>query len=187
MIGKLPWRKRDFGISKMIFNSDSPISTLRFARAIGPRLQKGDILCLYGELGSGKTVFSKGLAEGLGIKKKEVISPSFVLIREHLQGRLPFYHFDLYRLKDARSILALGYEEYLFGDGVCVIEWADRLKKLRPKEFLKICLRVTGENSRAIEITACGKHYQDYLYHLRHLRAPTRCTGGKGRDENFSH
>jgi tRNA threonylcarbamoyladenosine biosynthesis protein TsaE len=146
----------------MFFSSRSVKATLKFAGRLSPHLEKGDILCLYGQLGSGKTVFTKGLAQGLGIKE-DIISPSFVLIRQLFSGRLPLYHFDLYRLKDVQQILAIGYEEYFYGDGVCVIEWADRLGRLRPKECLKINLQVTGPRRRRIKITALGKRYQELL------------------------
>jgi len=147
--------------------SESVNDTLKLGKLIAKNLHKGDILCLFGELGCGKTVLTKGIAQGLGIKSSKIISPSFVLIREHLKGRLPLYHFDLYRLKDAHDILALGYEEYLFDDGVTVVEWADRLKYLIPKELLKISLKVTGEKKRSIEISASGQQYEEMVHKLK--------------------
>lgn len=126
-------------------------------------LKRGDILCLFGQLGAGKTVFTKGIAAGLGIKKENIISPSFVLIREYPEAKLPFYHFDLYRLKEQKQILSLGYEEYLYGDGVSVIEWADRLGRLLPSEFLKIELLIKGVKERRIKFTSFGSRYQELL------------------------
>jgi tRNA threonylcarbamoyladenosine biosynthesis protein TsaE len=143
--------------------SRSESSTLRIGRVIGKNLKRGDILCLFGELGSGKTVLVKGIASGLGIRMFKVISPTFVLIREYLEGRFALYHFDLYRLKKEQDILGLGYEEYLDKDGVVVIEWADRLNYLLPKEFLKIKLSIRSDRERKIEIFPFGRHHRDLL------------------------
>lgn len=143
--------------------SKSVNRTLKIGRAIAKNLQRGDIVCLSGQLGSGKTVFIKGVASGLGIARKNIISPSFVLIREYPKAKLPFYHFDLYRLKEQKQILDLGYEEYLYGDGVSVIEWADRLKNLAPRECLKIELLIRGDKERQVKFSAFGKHYKELL------------------------
>lgn len=126
-------------------------------------LRPGDIICLFGELGSGKTVLVKGIAEGMGIKKDKVISPTFVLIRQYDQGKFTLYHFDLYRLDYASSILGLGYEEYLYDDGIAVIEWADRLKYLLPGEFLKIELSIRRDPHRLLEFRAKGARYKELL------------------------
>lgn len=143
--------------------SESARATLKIGRIIAGNLRPGDIICLFGELGSGKTVLTKGIAEGLGIKSREVISPSFVLIRRHMQGRLSLNHFDLYRLKSCAEILSLGYEEYLFGDSVTVIEWADRLKYLLPKEFLRIELSCKAGSRRLLKFFGFGKRYKKLL------------------------
>ena len=143
--------------------SKSVKDTINIGKAIAKNLKPSDIICLFGELGSGKTVLTKGIAQGLGIERKRVISPSFVLIREHSQGKLPLYHFDLYRLKEARDILALGYEEYLYGEGVTVIEWADRLKYLIPAEFLKIELFIKENSKRQLKFSTFGKRYKELL------------------------
>jgi tRNA threonylcarbamoyladenosine biosynthesis protein TsaE len=147
--------------------SKSVNETIKIGKEIARNLKSGDIICLFGELGSGKTVLVKGIAYGLGIKRDKIISPSFVLIREHHQGKLPLYHFDLYRLKSASAIFGLGYEEYFYDEGVTVIEWADRLKYLLPKEYLKINLEVIGETKRKIEITSFGKRYKKLLKLLK--------------------
>ncbi len=138
--------------------SGSVSDTLNIGAKIARSLKKGDIICLFGELGSGKTVLTKGIASGFGLKKNDITSPSFILMRQHLGGRLPLYHFDLYRLKQPEDILALGYEEYLFGEAVSVIEWADRLKYLLPKEFLKIELIVKPGSKRQLNFTVTGKN-----------------------------
>lgn len=134
---------------------------------MGKILKEGDLLCLFGELGSGKTVFTKGIAEGLGIPEKNVISPSFVLIREHTCGRIPLYHFDLYRVKNINEIFCLGYEEYFYDQGVCVVEWAQNLKKLLPENHLAVKFSVTGRNRRLIEFFAYGRRYVKLLEKIR--------------------
>lgn len=137
--------------------------TIKLGRVVAKNLEKGDIICLFGGLGSGKTVLAKGIARGLGIAESRVVSPSFVLLRQHNSGKLPFYHFDLYRLKQPKDILGLGYEEYLYADGVSVIEWAERLKYLLPKHYLKIELSIKPDTQRLIEFSACGRHYKELL------------------------
>ncbi|MBU4346370.1 MAG: tRNA (adenosine(37)-N6)-threonylcarbamoyltransferase complex ATPase subunit type 1 TsaE [Candidatus Omnitrophica bacterium] len=143
--------------------SNSVKQTLKIGRRIARDLRGSDIICLFGQLGSGKTVLTKGIAGGLRMDKRRIISPSFVLIRQYNQGKLPLYHFDLYRLKAARDILALGYEEYLYGNGVTVIEWADRLEYLLPPEFLKIQLFIKGDKQRLFRFTAFGERYKELL------------------------
>jgi tRNA threonylcarbamoyladenosine biosynthesis protein TsaE len=144
----------------------SPKETVEIGKKISRKLKPGDIVCLFGDLGSGKTMLTKGIAAGLGIDKKKVISPSFVLMRQHLSGRLPLYHFDLYRLKSCEDILAIGYEDYLFAAGVSVIEWADRLKYLLPKKFLKIELKVAGGTRRKLKFVPAGLRYKEITKEL---------------------
>lgn len=140
--------------------TESVNQTLKIGRKIAKNLQKGDIICLFGELGSGKTVLTKGIAQGLGIKRSSVISPSFVLIREYDGAKLPLYHFDLYRLKSPKDILALGYEEYIYDDAVAIIEWADRLGYLLPKEYLKVELFIKANSGRIFKFSGIGKRYK---------------------------
>jgi len=147
--------------------SKSVKETLAIGRKISGYLGKGGIVCLFGQLGSGKTVLVKGMASGLGISTEKIISPTFVLVRSYSDSRLPFYHFDLYRLGSLKDILDLGYEEYLYGAGVSVIEWADRLKKLLPKEHLAIKLSIKGNDKRLLEFSAKGRHYEELLRSLR--------------------
>jgi tRNA threonylcarbamoyladenosine biosynthesis protein TsaE len=147
----------------MRLTSSSVKETLRIGRLLAGKLAPGDIICLFGELGSGKTVFTKGIAEGLGIARAKVISPSFVLIRCYSGKSIPLYHFDLYRLKREQDILNLGYEAYLYGDGVTVIEWADKLKNITPPEFLKIYFRHLGSAKRRMEFSAFGERYRKLL------------------------
>jgi len=161
--------RKDTGISDasigalMRIISRSVQDTLHIGRAIAKNMRKGDIICLRGNLGSGKTVLAKGIAEGLGIRRSNVISPSFVLLRVHGQGRFPLYHFDLYRLVDPEDILALGYEEYLYGEGVAVIEWADRLSYLAPPECMQVELSFREDSKRLLKFKANGSRYQQLL------------------------
>jgi len=126
--------------------------TLAVGEQLGRRLERGDVVALYGELGSGKTTLTKGIARGLRIQA-EVFSPTFTLIHEY-PGRLPLYHVDLYRIQDEEEIWNLGIEEYLYGEGVTVIEWADRMQSLLPSVRLDVSLRAIGEEEREIEFRA---------------------------------
>jgi len=148
--------------------SHSETETIKLGARLVNSLGRGDVVCLFGTLGAGKTILVKGMAKGLGISKGEVISPSFVIIREYLPAikakvKIPFYHLDLFRLKNPKEILSLGYEEYLYGQGICVIEWAERLDKLLPSEFLKIELEIKGKTKRIIKLISKGQRYQKML------------------------
>ncbi len=142
----------------MFIVSDSEIQTIMFGRKLAKMLGEGDIVCLRGGLGSGKTVLAKGIARGLGIDDGEVVSPTFVLMRCY-EGRLPMYHFDLYRLGETSQITGLGYEEYLFGRGISVIEWPQRLNGLMPKEYLLVELKQAGSKKRKIYLKGFGGRY----------------------------
>jgi len=147
--------------------SQSREDTLRLGKRIAKKLKGGDIICLFGQLGSGKTVLTKGIASGLGINQRKIISPTFVLIRQYLaKENIPFYHLDLYRMEDPRQIINLGYEEYFYSDGISVIEWADRLKYLLPENYLKIELGFKSDTQRSISLEARGKHFQKLLGEL---------------------
>lgn len=142
--------------------SKSIKETRVLGRMIARHLRKGDILCLFGEIGAGKTVLTKGIASGLGLKSDVIISPTFVLLREY-NGRLPFYHFDFYRLNEPRDIAGTGYEEYFYNEGVSVVEWPQRLKHLMPDEFLKIELKIMKESTRILFISGRGMRYEELL------------------------
>lgn len=121
-------------------------------RKLGEKIKKGSVVALVGDLGSGKTVFTKGIAQGLGVKNARYVnSPTFVIIKEY-KGRIPLYHFDLYRLDHYSSFDTMNYEEYFYGSGVTVIEWADKIKKLLPKKYIDVKLKVVDENRRKISI-----------------------------------
>lgn len=107
--------------------------TKEFGLDLGRRLEKGDVVALIGDLGTGKTALTKYIAQGLGINDT-ITSPTFTIVREYHDGRLPLYHFDVYRICDIEEMYELGYEEYFYGDGVCVVEWADLIEELLPPE-----------------------------------------------------
>lgn len=147
--------------------SHSEKNTLAIAKLLAGFLAAGDVVCLFGQLGSGKTVFTKGIAWGLGIAREDITSPSFVLIRQYLGGRLPLYHFDLYRLEGNCQIAQLGYEEYFCAEGACVVEWADRLGGLLPKAYLKVALKVQKNHARKITLVGIGRRYQALVSSLK--------------------
>jgi tRNA threonylcarbamoyladenosine biosynthesis protein TsaE len=144
------------------FTSKGPEETKALGTHLAKYLKRGNILCLFGELGSGKTTLIKGLAEGLNIDENKVNSPTFVLLNVH-QGRLPLFHFDLYRLEDIQGIGSIGYEEFLYDDGISVIEWADRLGTFLPDEYLKIELMHKDLDERVITLSAKGQPYQSIV------------------------
>jgi len=143
--------------------SHSIQETLGVGRTIARNLQGGDIICLYGQLGSGKTLLTKGIAWGLGIKKDTITSPTFVLLNHYARAKIPLYHFDLYRLKTSRDIQEIGYEEFFYGSGVTVIEWADRLGPLLPREHLRVNLEIRQGTTRTLELKAVGRRYQELI------------------------
>ncbi len=133
----------------MQFISESARQTKEFGERLAKRLKKGDIVCLSGELGSGKTTFVKGLARGLGIKEKEVKSPSFVLAREY-QGKIPLYHLDFYRLKSSLELESFGFSEYLDGSGIVVIEWPEEAIDSLTFPLFKISFSILSKNKRKL-------------------------------------
>lgn len=137
--------------------SPSVNDTQALGEQIGRCLQAGDVVCLYGELGSGKTVFVKGLAKGLGVASESVVrSPSFVLIHRY-EGRVPIYHADLYRLDSPADVDDIGLQELLGGDGVAVIEWADKLEAALPTTRLDVTLRHVDADTRQIVLHPLGE------------------------------
>ena len=136
--------------------------TLRIGGTLARKLCGGEIILLSGSLGAGKTVLAKGIAQGLGIDKNNVVSPTFVLLRVY-KGKHFLNHFDFYRVKSHKEILGLGYEEYFYSEAVTLIEWPERLKFLLPREFLKIKLIVKARNCRMLEFIAKGLRYKQLL------------------------
>jgi tRNA threonylcarbamoyladenosine biosynthesis protein TsaE len=131
------------------FISNSPAETEAIGRQFAKDLETRSVLALKGDLGSGKTVFVKGLAAGLG-SGSNVTSPTFTILHEYRGGRLPVYHFDFFRLEDRQSIARLGLDDYFFGDGVSVIEWGDRFPELIPQRARWILFEIKSANERAI-------------------------------------
>ncbi len=132
--------------------STSAEMTFGIAAEFAGGLRSGDVLALVGELGAGKTCFVQGLAHGLGVPERTYVrSPSFILMNEYPGGRLPMYHFDFYRLVDPGELADLGLDEYFYGDGVTVVEWADRFPGSMPKTARTISFRIAGETEREIE------------------------------------
>jgi tRNA threonylcarbamoyladenosine biosynthesis protein TsaE len=147
----------------MVFQTSSTSETIRTGKRLGRLLLPGHVVALIGELGSGKTRFIKGLAEGVGIGKSIYISsPSFTLINEY-PGKIPFYHIDLFRLTSEMEAEGLGLEEYFQGNGITAIEWADRIPSLLPNELLLVKIHYTGERSRSLELIGKGERYERIL------------------------
>lgn len=133
--------------------SNSPGETLDIGRIIGEHLTGGQVVALTGELGSGKTCLTQGIARGLGISKKQyVTSPTFTLINEY-PGMIPLYHMDLYRLSGPGDLEDMGYEEYFYGNGVVVIEWAEKVADILPPGVLFIHMEYAGGDTRRMEIS----------------------------------
>ena len=149
--------------------SHSPAQTRRFGARLGDLLQAGDLVCLEGDLGTGKTCLVQGIGRGMGVVEP-ITSPSFTLIAEY---RPPapapvLYHVDLYRLQMAvEEARAFGIEDYLLGDGVCVVEWAERVEPILPKERLWVTLRYVDESKRGLMIQATGARYDELLQQFR--------------------
>lgn len=130
------------------------------ARKLASFLKAGDIISLTGDLGAGKTVFVQRLAKGLGIKNR-ITSPTFNLIKEY-KGKIPLYHFDIYRLENLSELINLGYEEYFYGQGITVIEWGDKIRPLLGSEYLEIEFKLkTKMNERIIHISTYGHIWEE--------------------------
>ncbi len=147
------------------FQTHSAAETRAFAARLGMALEPGDTLCLIGDLGAGKTTWTQGLALGLGLPPEEPVnSPTFTLVSEHPGGRVPLYHFDVYRLPDSSGLYDLAFDEYLSGDGVVVIEWADKITDALPQDRLDIALSAEGgPDMRQITLTAQGERAAQLL------------------------
>jgi len=144
--------------------SHSPEQTQRLGVQLGKFAQGSDVFLLSGSLGSGKTCLTQGISRGLGIKEY-AFSPSFVIAREHY-GRLPLYHIDLYRLDHIEEIADLGLDEYFYGKGVCVVEWAEKGTTVLPQENLLINLSYISDTERSLSLEPEGKRYSQLLKSL---------------------
>lgn len=154
----------------MRIRTKSVSETISIGRSLGRHLSPGDVICLTGELGTGKTCLIKGIAGGLGIEGKVVTSPTFIIIREY-KGKIPLYHIDLYRIGFVDDIREIGMEELIYGKGVTAIEWADRIRDRLPDERIDVTMKWprkwpikwTDEKTRDIEIKATGQHHTKIL------------------------
>ncbi len=145
----------------------SPEETQRLGELIGKLAAPGDVYLLIGNLGAGKTCLTQGIARGLGINDY-VLSPTFVIVRE-MPGRLPLYHIDLYRLDRLEESIGLGLDEYFYGRGVSVVEWAEKAPGILPVENLTIRINYTSETGRRLELVPSGRRYLRLLAGLERL------------------
>jgi len=123
----------------MVIETHDPVETFEVGRTIGMNAKPGQIYTLTGDLGVGKTVFTQGVAAGLGITEP-VNSPTFTIIQEYEDGRLPFYHFDVYRIGDLEEMEEIGYDDYFFGQGICLIEWAELIEEILPEKRIEVTI-----------------------------------------------
>ncbi len=140
-------------MSAIVFTSCSPEDTLSIARALGVALRPGDVVALYGDLGAGKTLFCKGVGEALGIPPDRILSPTFTIVTEHA-GPVPLTHIDVYRLSGAREADGIGMRELLSGDGVCLVEWAEKIEELLPTDCIQVTFTISGDDRREIAVRA---------------------------------
>ncbi len=123
----------------MIIETHSEKDTFELGKKLGSEASPGDVYTLEGDLGVGKTIFTKGFAKGLGIEEP-VSSPTFTILQEYDSGRLPFYHFDVYRIGDVEEMDEVGFDDYVYGDGVCIIEWANLIREILPENSRNITI-----------------------------------------------
>ncbi|WP_249871591.1 tRNA (adenosine(37)-N6)-threonylcarbamoyltransferase complex ATPase subunit type 1 TsaE [Oceanobacillus saliphilus] len=136
--------------------------TISVAEKLALLLKPGDVITLEGELGAGKTTFTKGLANGLGVKRN-ISSPTFTIIKEY-EGELPLYHMDVYRLEHSEE--DIGFDEYFYGNGITVVEWAQFIEEFLPEERLNINISYIDENKRELEFTSTGTHFKWIVHEL---------------------
>lgn len=152
----------------MEFKVNSIEETTKLGYELGKLLNSGDIVCLTGDLGTGKTHITKGIANGLNINDT-ITSPTFTIVNEYDSGRLKLNHFDVYRVSDPDEIYAIGFDDYIFSDAVSIIEWANYIEDILPEEYLHIHISKdlsNGENFRKITVNAYGDKYK-YIKELK--------------------
>ena len=150
----------------LIWLAASEQETEVLGRALGESLEAGSIVALNGNLGAGKTRLVRAIAAALGVSGVRVTSPTFVLIHEYA-GRLPVYHFDTYRLRDIDEFLELGADELLQSEGVCLVEWADRVAEALPEDLLRIEIEIAGETARLFRLAATGPRARRLIERVR--------------------
>ena len=126
-------------MSRQVYESFSAKDTLQLGSRLGKFCKAGDVILLHGDLGVGKTVFSKGIGEGLGIEEP-ISSPTFTILQVYEEGRIPLYHFDVYRIADIEEMEEIGYEDYFYGEGVCLIEWAKQIQEILPDRTIQVTI-----------------------------------------------
>ena len=149
----------------MNLRSESPEETQRLGTGLGRLAQPGDLFMLVGGLGAGKTCLTQGIAWGLGIDGYAT-SPTFVVINQYL-GRLPLYHIDLYRLDSIEEVIDLGLDDYLYGNGICVVEWADKAMNVLPPEHLLVEINYVSDTVRNLVLNPSGERYIEMLSQLK--------------------
>jgi tRNA threonylcarbamoyladenosine biosynthesis protein TsaE len=173
-------------MKEFIFDSPGEECSLLLGRRIGELLRPGDILALWGELAAGKTLLTRGIAGGMGVSPQtRVTSPTFTIINEY-SGRLYLYHLDLYRITGPDELETLPWEETLFGNGVAVIEWPERLGRLLPSERWDIKLSITGDETRKMHLAGRGRRNRarmaEWVEALARVSLELPCTGGSSDD-----
>lgn len=151
-------------LSGMKIETTGEAQTYQLGFQMGQNARKGEVYGLIGDLGTGKTIFTQGFAHGLGIKEP-VNSPTFTIVQEYKEGRLPLYHFDVYRIADPEEMEEIGYEDYFYGDGVCLVEWANLIPELFPEDAILIRMErdlEKTENYRSIRIV--GKDEKEFSF-----------------------
>ncbi len=151
------------------FRTESPEETQTFGEKLGKTLKQGDVIALIGDLGTGKTCLTQGIARGVGIAPDEVVSsPSYILINEY-NARVPIYHIDLYRLENSEKIAELGLSEYVEGDGICIIEWAERMADALPDTCIKIHITLAASTSHGDDETRTSILQNPEDENIRHI------------------
>lgn len=136
---------------QMLLRSEQEV--MEYGFRLGQEAVPGQVIALTGDLGAGKTTLTKAIAQGLGIEET-ITSPTFTIVKEYRSGRLPLFHFDVYRIGDIEEMYELGYEEYFYGDGLCVVEWADLIEELIPEDALRISIAYgAGEEERIYTVS----------------------------------
>ena len=143
----------------MTFETHSPEETQKIGQALAKALTPGAVIAFVGDLGAGKTAFTRGLAKGLGCTE-QVTSPTYTIVNEYLSGKMPLFHFDMYRLTCADDLFDIGWEDYLERGGVCAVEWSENVAEALEAP-IRVCICKTGENSRTITITG-GEQLADF-------------------------
>ncbi len=145
--------------------TNSPDETFALGKKVGRLVKPGMVICLSGEMGAGKTAITQGIVEGAGVEDY-VTSPTYTIVNEY-RGRIPIYHFDVFRIEDMEELYEIGFDEYLYGEGVVIIEWASYIKEILPQEYLWISIKKDKNfTNRIFTFTAEGKFYEDLIKEL---------------------